>query len=332
VETLTIPCRVCWLTYWEPRPWPVAAGKWLRWRTGRDAVRRIASWLGERQPDVVHVNCLPHLWGAEAARVAGRPVVWHLREILPPGTRRRWFARRLEREADRIVAVSEAVATWVREEGVRRPVEVVYNGVDTEGVVQGTAEARRAVGLPDDGIVVGLFGQLLPHKGVLDFVRAAARVLDTRPDARFLIAGDGPPAFRAEVDAAIAAVDRGDRIRRIGPRADAASLFAAADLVALTTRTPDPLPRSVMEAASHGRPVVAYRSGGVCEMVDDGETGLLVEAGDFEALARAIAELAGDATRRQTMGRLAAERAGERFAVARHVERMERELAEAAGS
>ena len=76
-----------------------------RWAGARGGRARLRAELAAWNPDVVHVNCLPHLDGAAAARATGRPVVWHLREILPPGTRRRWFARALRRDATRLVAV-----------------------------------------------------------------------------------------------------------------------------------------------------------------------------------------------------------------------------------
>ena len=129
VEIEHIPCRVCWLTYYHPRPAPVALLKWARFARPDPGSRRLAEFLRAVRPDVVHVNCLPHLRGAAAASVAGIPLAWHLREILPPGRRRRWFASRLARHATRIVAVSEAVGEWVRAEGLGDRVEVVRNGV-----------------------------------------------------------------------------------------------------------------------------------------------------------------------------------------------------------
>jgi glycosyltransferase involved in cell wall biosynthesis len=250
-------------------------------------------------------------------------VVWHLREILPAGRRRRWFARRLERDADRIVAVSDAVASWVRAEGVGRPLDVIHNGIAPSGDLPSKEGARAELGLETSGVLVGLFGQILPHKGVLDLVEAAAATLRASPDARFVIAGDGPESYVRQVDRAIAATGRSAEIKRLPSRADPSILFAAADVIALTTRTPDPLPRAVLEGLAAGRPVVAYRSGGVPEMVDEGQSGLLVDTGDVAGLTHALTSLVTDAARRDEMGRRAAASASARFGVERHVDRME---------
>ena len=106
VSVEIIPSRACWMTYYEPRPWPVALMKWMRCAGSASATRRLARHLNGWKPDVVHVNCLPHLAGAAAGSACGRPVVWHLREILPAGRRRRWLAGKLARHATRVVAVS----------------------------------------------------------------------------------------------------------------------------------------------------------------------------------------------------------------------------------
>ncbi|HXV75380.1 MAG TPA: glycosyltransferase family 4 protein [Candidatus Polarisedimenticolaceae bacterium] len=326
VAVETVATRPCWLTYYERRPWPLAAANWLRWAVASGAGRRLEQRLRELDPDVVHVNCLPHLSGAAAARAAGIPVVWHLREILPPGARRRWFARRLEHDASRVVAVSQAVADWVRAERVALPLDVVHNGVEPPRSPPPAADARRRFGLGAADVVVGLFGQLLPHKAALDFVRAATAVAGRTPGASFLIAGDGSRAYLARIDRAIAAGGHRGRIVRLAGRADPTELFAAADIVALTTRTPDPFPRSVLEAMAWGRPVVAYRSGGVPEMVEHDRTGLLVAPGDVAGLAAALSALIDDEARRTAMGRRAIERVRERFTLVRHVERIERLL------
>jgi len=103
------------------------------------------------------------------------------------------------------------------------------------------------------------------------------------------------------------------------------------DAACLPTMTPDPFPRSVLEAMAAGLPVAAFRGGGVDEMVGDGETGLLVEPGDVEALARAFVRLARDPEAAREMGRAGRSRAAAEFSIERHVDRMERLLSAAAG-
>jgi glycosyltransferase involved in cell wall biosynthesis len=330
VEVAEIPCRSCWMSYHDPLAWPLAALKWVRFALPDSGPFRLARWLRARAPDVVHVNCLPHVRGAASARAAGLPVVWHLREILPPGFRRRWFAARLRRDATRIVAVSEAVARWVREEGLGSRLDVVPNGVAPAPGALDPQAARRALRIPEEGFFVGMFGQLVPHKGGWEFLRAAGRALEREPGLRFLMAGPGAPRFVTALRREAAALGPG-RVHLLPPQGSVETLFAAVNAVCLPTLTPDPFPRSILEAMAAGLPVAAFRGGGVEEMVLDGETGILVERGDVEALARAFARLAADHGAAARMGQAGRKRATAEFSLERNVERMERVLRSAAG-
>jgi glycosyltransferase involved in cell wall biosynthesis len=286
--------------------------------------------LQAERPDVVHVNCLPHVRGARVARRLGVPVVWHVREILPPGMRRCWFAWRLRRDATRIVAVSEAVAGWLRGEGLGDRTTVVHNGVRLPAELPESAAARARLRIPDGVPVIGLFSQLVAHKGALDFVAAAHRMAGIS-DGWFLIAGQGPHDFMARVKRAIAAGPAANRIQLLPPQPEIWPLLAAVDAVAVTTLWPDPLPRVVMEAMAAGLPVVGYRGGGVPEMVEDGETGLLCEPGDVDGLTAIFARVAADAALRERMGDAGSRRVREKFSIGRHVDQMEQVLRAAVG-
>ena len=330
VSVSPIGVRQCWLVQYGPQPMWRQAARAVRYAWPDPGGLILKRWLSELEPDVVHVNCLSHVRGVAAARSLGLPVVWHLREILPPGSRRRWFAGRLRSDATRIVAVSEAVARWVREEGLGDRVEVVHNGVHfPEGSVDREA-SRGRFELPHEAVVVGLFSQLVVHKGALDLVHAAHAAVSENPDIHFLIAGHGPVSFAGRLRREIAAGAAAGQIHLAPPQPEIWELLAAADVLALPTLWPDPLPRAVMEAMAAGRPVVAYRDGGVVEMVVEGETGLLCQPGDVEGLTRAILELAGDEALRNRLGEAGRRRARELFSATLHVERMEAALGAAA--
>jgi glycosyltransferase involved in cell wall biosynthesis len=258
-------------------------------------------------------------------------VVWHVREILPPGPRRRWFAGRLRRDATRIVAVSDAVAGWIREEGLGDRVAVVHNGVEVPDEMPDREIAREGFGLPAEACVVGLFSQLVEHKGALDFVRAANRAASVNPRLWFLIAGHGPSAFIDRLRGAISDGGAADRIRLVPPQPEIWPLLSAVDVAAVTTLWPDPLPRVVMEAMAAGKAVAGYSGGGVPEMVVDGETGLLCPPGDVEGLASAWLRLAEDESLRLRMGEAGCRRVRDRFSARLHVQLMEDVLASASG-
>lgn len=331
VEVAMIPSRACWLVQWSGQPLAKQILRYLRWRAPDLGRRRMMVWLDRFWPEIVHVNCLPQIKGAAAARALGLPVVWHVREILPPGHRRRWFARQLARHASRIVAVSEAVAGWIRDEGLGDRVSVVHNGVDLGDRVPDPDASRVELGLPPEAILVGFLGGMAVHKGVGDLLVAAERAMTELPAMHVVIPVYGPAA---EVEACRHRVETSsdpDRIHLIPPVGDVSTLLAALDLVAFSSVWPDSLPRVVMESMAAGRPVVATRVGGVPEMVVDGETGLLVEPGDVAGLASGIGLLARDSERCRRYGAAAARRAHESFSVAAHVDAMERVFMETVG-
>jgi glycosyltransferase involved in cell wall biosynthesis len=253
-----------------------------------------------------------------------------VREILPPGARRRWFAGRMRRDATWVIAVSEAVAGWLRAEGLGARVEVVHNGVDIPQEVMAKTAARRALGLPGDGCVVVWLGQMLPHKGAASVVRAVETAVDRGSELRAVLAGSGPVAEVERLRRRIATGPHADRFHLLPAQDDVLTVLAAADVAAVTSLTPDPLPRTVLEAMAAGLPVVAFAVGGVPEMVVDEDTGLLVEAGDEEGLAARFARLAADPEQRRGLGAHGRERVRECFTVEAHVERVEAVLRRAA--
>ena len=323
VEVRSIPVRVCWLVQWANQPFWRQALRFARYVYPDRGVPALRRFVRDLEPDVVHVNCLPHLRGAAVAHACGRPVMWHIHEILPPGPRRRWFARRLRRDATRIVAVSEAVAGWLRDEGLDDFVEVVHNGIEPPAQLPNRAAARETFGIPTEACVVGLLSQLVGHKGALHFVQAAHRSAPSKPNLHFLIAGHGSRQFSRWLHREIVDGPARERIHVVPPQKEIWSLLAAVDVVAITTLWPDPLPRVVMEAMAAGLPVAGYGGGGVPEMVVQGENGILSELGDVDGLAAAFERLAGDAELRRRMGEAGSLRARDLFTVQRHVDRME---------
>jgi glycosyltransferase involved in cell wall biosynthesis len=331
VEVATIRSRSCWLVQWGPQPRATQLLRFLRYRLPDPGYRRMMVWLDRFWPDVVYVNCLPQLKGAAAARALGLPVVWHIREILPPGFRRRWFARRLKRDATRIVAVSHAVAEWLNDEGLGDLVTVVHNGCDVPRDRAASSVLRESFDLPAEGVFVGFFAQLVSHKGTVDMVQAGSLAMADVPSLFVVIAGAGPADEIERLRIEIAKSPFSERFFVLPPQREVWNLLAAVDIALVPSLWPDPLPRTVMEAMAAGRPVVAYRSGGVPEMIADGETGFMVEPGDREGLAERMVKLARDPELRSRLGTAAAARARAEFSVAAYVDAMEEILNQAAG-
>jgi len=266
---------------------------------------------------LVHTNTSVTLGGAAAARVAGVPHVWHVREIYAQFPR--WWPayRRLLATADALPCVSAATAAQFAGSGAHA--EIVHDGLGHVPERAPRDAAREALGLPGDAYVVALLGRLSSWKGQDVLVDAVARM----PGAIAVIAGEAWHGDqRAMRELLERASTRGafDRVRLLGFREDVGTALGAADVVAVPSTAPDPLPNSALEAAAAGCCIVATAHGGLPEIVRDGETGVLIEPGDPVALAAALTELRDDRSRCERLGAAAAADVRERFAPARLLE------------
>jgi len=148
-----------------------------------------------------------------------------------------------------------------------------------------------------------MVGRLLREKGVREFAEAAAIVRKQLPCVQFLLAGDSDPGNPSSIDPNVVTEwqRRGD-VRFLGHRPDVCALLQGADLAVLPSYR-EGMPRSLLEAAACGLPLVATDVPGCREIVSNGVNGLLVPPLDSKLLAEAIIELLGDRERREAMGK-----------------------------
>jgi glycosyltransferase involved in cell wall biosynthesis len=268
---------------------------------------------------LVHTNTSVTLGGAAAARLAGVPHVWHVREIFT-GFERFWPAySRLLRTAASLPCVSEA--TRAQFGGEPRAV-VLHDGLGVTPARAPRAAARAALGLPDDAFVCAILGRISTWKGQDVLIRALAQL--GGGDAIALVAGEpwqGEEQRLEDLRALAAQLGVTERVRFAGFRSDVENVYGAADVVAVPSTQPDPLPNSALEAAAAGCCVVAAAHGGLPEIVRDGVSGRLVAPGDPGALAAALADLRADPAQRERLGAAAAADVRERFAPALLLER-----------
>lgn len=275
---------------------------------------RIAFELARFRPDVVHAVgpvCLG-LWASLAARGLGLPLVASYHTDLPrylPGYGLGWVrpaAWPLLRRVHALAHVNLAPSRFTRGEllahGVE-PVDLWRGGVDTElfRPERRSLEMRlRLSDGPPDGPVLLYAGRLSPEKNLGLF----ARILDAVPDARVAFVGDGPS--RLDLERAFA----GRRAAFLGflRGEELAAAFASADVFVMPSRT-ETLGFVVLEAMASGCPVVAARAGGVPDLVEHGETGLLYDPDREEEAVLAVKELLAHAGRRRDLARLARKQA-----------------------
>ena len=278
------------------------------------ATSRLVKLIREEEAAIVHTNGIKaHLLGIAPARLSGRPLVWHFRDLPGRGGYGRLFRLLARVFPDRVIANSRAVKQAL---GNLERCRVVYNGIDLPAP-SGKEErnrARRALGLAEDETAVGTVGHFAPLKGYEDLLRAIPPIKEKVPAARFLITGGALyPAYRdyrRHLEESARELGVADRIVFTGEREDPGEILAALDIFVLPSRS-EGFGRANLEAMAAGLPVVSTRVGGIPEVVIDGETGILVPPNRPEALAEAITALAEDPALRKRLGAAGRKRAAD---------------------
>jgi len=223
------------------------------------------------------------------------------------------------RQVDCFICASDAIRAMLVADGVpAHRVVTVHEGIDLAKVEAApAANLHEELWLPRNAPIVGNVAALVPHKGQRHLIEAAAIVVKTIPDARFVLAGEGE--LRPALEKQIRDHHLEKHVFLIGFRPDVLSVHKAFDVFVMSSVT-EGLGTSLLDAMACGKPIVATAAGGMPEVVEDGRTGLLVPPRDHQAMADAIVTLLGDERARGAMGAAGAARVRERFSAERMVE------------
>ncbi len=246
----------------------------------------------------------------------------------PPGAWKRLIKRSLHRIpgslADRVLTVSDFVARRHVEVGLIPPVRVqrLWNGIEVPELdPDAGGKLREAFDLAADRQVIICVCRATPEKGVHYLFRAFDRIVrevrEGRSTPALVYIGDGP--HMTELRRLRDSLPSAEHIVMAGYRADAARLVEGADLAVVPSVWQEAFGLAALEPMSRGRPVIATRVGGLQEIVVHEQTGLLVEPGDEEALARAMSRLLSAPDQRRRMGEQGRRRAREHFSAERQV-------------
>lgn len=221
-------------------------------------------------------------WGRLAARTARLPVILSALHSTgwPDGVGR--LNRLLTGITDGFIACANSHANYLvkNEKFPEAKVFMIPNGIDTDRFVfssNARNQWRSTHGIPADAPVVGIVAALRPEKNHALFLESARLTLGSRPDAYFVIAGDGPERPMLEELAASKGIDQ--RVKFLGSVSDIPEVLSMVDLFALSSHN-EASPVSILEALSCERPVVATAVGSINESVLEGTTGYLVSPGD----------------------------------------------------
>jgi glycosyltransferase involved in cell wall biosynthesis len=293
-QCLTLPCN------------PICPAMW------RDCNREALTF------DVVHAAAFPYAWpivcGLRLARRLGVPFLLtpflHLGDPDDPRdrTRRGYLSpalRWLLRQADAIFVQTPSEHAAVLELGVSPAcVQLQGLGVDPSECTGGNrARAQQRWRVGPETMVVGHLANNSREKGTVDLLLAVEQLWRRGLDIRVVLAGPEMPNFRAFWQEFVARSPLATRVIRLGPLSDddKRQFFAGIDVFALPSRS-DSFGLVLLEAWANAVPNVAYRAGGIADVIRDGDDGLLVPCGEVTHLADALAQLHVNPTRRRDLG------------------------------
>ena len=291
-----------------------------QWRLARD-VRRDGI-------DIVHAHGFyANGFAVPAGRLARAPVVLasirDTRENMTPARRR--FEKAVCGLADGVVVNAEAIRRLLLAEGYDpAKVAVIHNGLDLAAFDREprAPALRQELGLEADAPLVGVLGRLAPHKGVEYFLEAAAELAPRHPRVRFLVVGDsadagtGSSAYRRALERRTEDLGLARRVVFTGFRKDVPAI-ARELAVSVLTSFVEGLSNVLLESMAAGVPVVATAVSGNPELIQDGENGLLVPAGDAPALARAVDRILADPQLARRLGQAGRQRVERDFTLER---------------
>lgn len=293
------------------------------------AIGELARLFRRLSPDIVHThNPKPGLYGRIAARLAGVPVVVNTVHGLYALPEDDWKKRAVVYGLERIASTcSDAELVQNPEDMVtlrrvlREPVgklNLLGNGIDLDrfGARDDADELRSKIraelGVDDDTVVVGAIGRLVLEKGYVELFAAWHELRRSHPDARLVVVGPSDDDKSDAMPAEVMASAREDGVVFLGMRDDVEAIYRALDVYVLASHR-EGFPRSAMEAAAAGLPIVATDIRGCRQVVDDDVSGLLVPVRSAAGLGAALERLLDDPELRRTMSTAAVQRSIDHF-------------------
>jgi len=279
------------------------------------------------KPDIVHTNSAVIPSGALAARWAGVPHVWHLREYCVEDYGLRFFLGRaisgylVGLFSRAIVAISHSVAQAYQAPTMGECLHVVYNGIDWPAGVplpDRNPTARRRSAPP----ILVLVGALHPAKGQAEAIEAVAELKRRGIRCTLRLVGGDVVGYRARLEELVQRLGISDQVIFAGYCPDPMIEFLEADVALVCSRC-EAFGRVTVEAMLAQRPIVAANACGTLELIEDDFNGILYRASDPVHLAERIAALLRDPAWARQLGMAAQQAARERFSVAQYVNGVE---------
>ncbi|MCD4655739.1 glycosyltransferase family 4 protein [bacterium] len=203
-------------------------------------------------------------------------------------------------------------------------IRVIYNGVDYHRFRDADGSAfRHELKLKPNQFLFGIVGPVSQHKGVEEFIRAARQVINTHPDAIFVVVGpDRPRAFLDEMKSLVASLELVNSVIFTGFRKDVPEIMSALDILITPSRV-EAFGRVLLEAMSAGTPVIASQVGGIPEIISEKNIGILVPPESPDKLSTAILSIMSDQDRRDKIIKIAQNHIKNNFTIEKHTQQIE---------
>lgn len=286
-------------------------------------IARLRKVIRDYAIDLVLINGLVNPHAAIAARLEHVPVVWQILDTRPPFIVRKAIMSLVVRLSDAIMCTGRRVAEMHPGSlDFTDRLVLFYPPVDTahfQVTPEKRAAARRELGIPDAGVLIGSVANINPQKGHEYLIRAAAMLQDRVENLYVRILGESTPTHldyevRLRQEAGTLGLLQGDRLRFIAPGNRVGDLLAAFDLFLLASvPRSEGIPTVILEAMAAGLPVVATDVGSISEVVENGQTGFVVPPENPAALAVAAARILTDPELSHRMSQRASETARRKY-------------------
>ncbi len=316
IHAIAVPTHALSLPPWRK---PLAALQ------RRSAIGRLEALVSQLAPALIHVNDIwwvPHTVRAIASRSSNPvPIVAHVRQEIEPAKVRRYQLDRVEA----VIAISQQIEQSLIAGGVSASkVRTLYSGIDLSErrLTHDGQEIRLMIGLPKEAVLLGTVANLFPRKGYEVMLRALPAIVRAVPLAHYVIVGSDDHGYADRLKGLASELKIADRVHIVGFQDPVQPFLAALDLY-VHPALMEGFGIAVVEAMAMGKAVVATTTGGLPEVVAQGETGLLVPPGDVESLAATVVLLLKDKARREQMGRSGTARAHEHFSLDASVAQVE---------
>lgn len=313
------------------RPWRLLAHPWL-WAALSLAtlpLRLAALALLARKEGVrlIYSNTITVADGALLARLLRLPHVWHLREAVAGNVDLDFpltvaeLPDFIRRHSSDVIVNSDALRRQLFGADAPEKVRTIWNGVDLDPS-PAAAQPLLPPDIPPGARLTGICGRLGENKGIDVYLHAIACLGDGFGEVRHLVIGSGPAGQLSQLRALAMRLGIAERVHFLGFRDDAPALLGRL-CVLISASKHETFGRTLIEAMAQGVPVVATKSGGPEEIVEDGTSGYLVEVGDSQAIAEKMGLLLADSVLAQGMGAAGRARALAHFDIRRTAARVQ---------